>query len=886
MARAGGWWRAALAAARALLAALALHAAPIAAQQSTHKVDPDDALLFDARLGSLQIGHGVRAFNTSAGLCLDFGDVLDALQIAITIDPGARGARGWAFDENHRVEIDRDKGEVRFAGEYAKLTPDTIWESRSGWCVLAPELGRWLGLTFTPDTSNAILGIAAKGALPIEAAAKRAAAAERLRGGKDKASDLPRVALPYRAWRMPSLDVIASAAVQDRGDGLRRETRYELFGAGELAWFSAEARLSSDTSGAPQALRLRLYRSDIAAQLLGPAHATEFALGDVASPSTALGVQATPGRGAAITNRPIGTASRFDTTDFTGVLPRGWDVELYRNGELLRSETASTLGRYEFRDVELRYGVNAFEIVAYGPQGQVRRERRSYNIGAQMPVGGETWYYADIVEDRRDLIEFSRVSAINARRFGWRADLGVEQGLGHGTSIALAAHRIPVLDGARTLLEGSLRASPFGTLAQLEVAANPSGGQAYRANLFGQLWRTNFSIETIRNFGLASERLNPEQNAITAIALDKPVRAFGLIVPIRFDLRETQSHGEHLLAARGRVSIATRRFSASLIGSWQRQSIVGSDSREEALAGLLLNSRLGHVRVRGEIDLAVAPRLGLQGASAAANWSLGSHDEVQATLTHNGNEGLSSAGLSYTRDFSAFSLSGNGLVDSRGGFALGLSLQFGIGRDARGAFGRFRSTAQAASGAVAVMAFQDLNGDGLRQDDEPFTLPPGLLVNDVPIAPPKHPQPSETAILIDGLSPALPVRVSLDESAIPDPFQLPSNKGVAAVPRAGLVTPVLLGITATSTVDGTLLIDGRAAAGEVIELVDAKGQVAYRLRTEFDGFFSFERVRYGEYRLQLARGARVLAEQVSVGPDRPAVRLGTIERQQSLAAAP
>lgn len=374
--------------ARATLIAMGLALLLVAPARAQHKVDPDDALLFDARIGQLQIGNGVRAFGTSAGLCLDFGDVIDALQIAITIDPGARGARGWAFDENHRVEIDRDKGEVRFGGEYAKLTPTTIWESRSGWCVLAADLGRWLGVTFDPDTSNAILNIKAKGMLPIEAAAKRAAAAERIKGGKDKLAELPRYALPYRLWRTPSLDLFASGLVQDRQDQHRQEARYELFGAGELAWFSAEARLSSDSRANPQALRLRLYRSDIAAGLLGPLKATELALGDVSSPSTPLTAQATPGRGALVTNRPIGTSSRFDTIDFSGVLPTGWDIELYRNGELLRSETGGAIGRYEFRDVELRYGVNQFEIVQYGPQGQVRRQHKSYNIGAQMPAGG------------------------------------------------------------------------------------------------------------------------------------------------------------------------------------------------------------------------------------------------------------------------------------------------------------------------------------------------------------------------------------------------------------------------------------------------------------------------------------------------------------------
>lgn len=870
--------------ARATLIAVGLALLLVAPARAQHKVDPDDALLFDARIGQLQIGNGVRAFGTSAGLCLDFGDVIDALQIAITIDPGARGARGWAFDENHRVEIDRDKGEVRFGGEYAKLTPTTIWESRSGWCVLAADLGRWLGVTFDPDTSNAILNIKAKGMLPIEAAAKRAAAAERIKGGKDKLAELPRYALPYRLWRTPSLDLFASGLVQDRQDQHRQEARYELFGAGELAWFSAEARLSSDSRANPQALRLRLYRSDIAAGLLGPLKATELALGDVSSPSTPLTAQATPGRGALVTNRPIGTSSRFDTIDFSGVLPTGWDIELYRNGELLRSETGGAIGRYEFRDVELRYGVNQFEIVQYGPQGQVRRQHKSYNIGAQMPAGGETWWYADIVEDRRDLIEFSRVPTAGVRRFGWRANLGVEQGLGRGSSIALAAHRVPMAEGARHFVEGTVRASLFKTLGEFDASIDPGGGSAYRLNLFGQLLRTNFSIEAIRNYGLESERLDRNQRAITAIALDKPVRAMGLIVPIRFDLRETVSSNDRVLAARARVSIATRRLSVSVTGGWQRVRPVIGVSREEAVAGLLLNSRLGKVRFRGELDVSLAPEARVQSAMLTANWSAGRRSELQATIGHSGREALSYAGLSYTRDFQRFSLSANGLVDSRGGYSAGLSLQLGIGKDARGRFGRFRSTAQAASGAIAVTAFEDRNGDGVRQSDEPLALPPGLIVNDVPIGPPAKPKPGETAILIDGLSPALPVRVSIDESAIPDPFQLASTKGLAAVPRAGLVTPILLGIVATSSVDGTLVLDGRPAAGEPIELVDAKGQVAYRLRTEFDGFFSFERVRYGSYRLQLARGARLLAEQVTVGADRPAVRLGTIERSATLAA--
>ena len=49
----------------------------------------------------------------------------------------------------------------------------------------------------------------------------------------------------------------------------------------------------------------------------------------------------------------------------------GWDAELYRNGQLLAFAENRADGRYEFIDVPLLYGQNRFEVVLYGPQGQI-----------------------------------------------------------------------------------------------------------------------------------------------------------------------------------------------------------------------------------------------------------------------------------------------------------------------------------------------------------------------------------------------------------------------------------------------------------------------------------------------------------------------------------
>ncbi|MBX9797104.1 carboxypeptidase-like regulatory domain-containing protein [Sphingomonas sp.] len=877
--RPGAWHWPGVRAALALLwlmAGLAL-AGPVAAQLRT---DPDDQLLFDARVGNLQVGNGVRAYNTRAGLCLDFNDVVDALQIAITLDPGGRSARGWAFEESRRIEIDRDKGEARFGNEYAKIGAETIWESRTGWCVLADDLGKWLGLGFDPDVTNAILTIRATGTLPLEAAARRAINAEKLRTrpGDDK-PELPRVALPYRAWRMPVIDVNAALAVDRSGTGpITSVQRWEAFAAGELAFLSAEARLSSTPGGAPQAFRLRLYRSDIDAGLLGPLKATEFALGDVMSPSTPLTVQATPGRGASITNRPLGSATRYDLIDFSGPLPRGWDVELYRNGELLRSTTGGAIGRYEFRDVELRFGVNSFELVQYGPQGQVRRERRSYNIGQQAPRPGETWWYAGIVEDRRDLIEFSPPIQAGLRRLGWRADVGVEHGLGSGASLALAGHRVTTPTGAADFFgEASVRASLMSFLAEVNVAQAAQGGTALRLNAFGRVWNTTVSVEAIRNRGLTSERLDASQREVTAITLDRPFRLAGLFLPVRFDLRSTVSRADETLQFQSRMSVATRRVSASVLFGWQQVSPRGGRPVSEAIAGLLFNTRLKGIRLRGEAGWTVAPSFRLNNAIGTANFSLSQKDEVQASLGYAGRGVGPYAALGYTRDLGAVSLTASAQGDSKGGFSLGLGLQFSIGRDGQGRYGKFRSVAQASSGSIRVTAFQDLDGDGRRDADEPVVPVPGLLVNGVPQPMHRTKGQADAAQLLDGFDPARPVAIALDEGAIADPFEVPTSKGVAAIPRAGLVTAVELGITGTSTVDGTLMVGGRPAPGEAIELVDAAGTVAYKLRTEFDGFFTFERVRYGRYTLRLARGGTPLATtRIEVGPDRPAIRLGNV----------
>ena len=83
-------------------------------------------------------------------------------------------------------------------------------------------------------------------------------------------------------WRAPALDFVVSAGVTYRAsDGMRVDRQSSVYAAGEIAHLSYDAQVTTDQSGLPSSIRLRAYRSDPDGQLLGPARATHFGLGDV-----------------------------------------------------------------------------------------------------------------------------------------------------------------------------------------------------------------------------------------------------------------------------------------------------------------------------------------------------------------------------------------------------------------------------------------------------------------------------------------------------------------------------------------------------------------------------------------------------------------------------
>ena len=857
---------------------------PVSPTAASWAPNADDSWLFDVRSGQYRLGDGVRGYQTPQGICVDLGDVVLALDLAVRVDKKLRRATGWVFDERRSLTIDRETGEVRAGSESFRLNATTIRDTAAGWCVDLDSLNAWLGVPLTADLSNAVLRVDAKEKLPFQLAAERRARAASISPqAQFDLATLPQAARPYQAWATPSVDVVASVgAVSDKRGGSYGQGRYEIFAAGELLAQSFDARLSSDNEGVPDSLRMRLYRTDAQGRLLGSLKATHYGVGDVSLLSTGIVAASAPGRGAVLTNRPVERPDAFDKTDFRGDLPAGWDAELYRNGQLLAFTSPNSDGRYAFIDVPLQYGANRFEIVLYGPQGQIRREIKQVQVGLDSIPPQQSWYWAGVAQENADLIEFGGRRR-GAFRRGWRGTAGIERGLDTRTSASAYLHSLLIENVRYNYGELALRRSIGPTLLEVGGSYEQKGGVAARASWLAAFGETYVRADALRGWsGFVSDRLLSNINAIYSVSVDQSVKLGRTILPLHFDVRQVErwSGGDSIEAsARASASFRAMTFTGQL--DWSRaKAPIGPDPPDNLIASLLANARIGRVRVRGEARFALSGENSDTRMALIGEWAGKGEAEWRAELGYDRGLDRARGGLGYTRRFNKLQLSGFGEVASDGSVAASLALAFSFGPKSAGGW-RVSAEKLASRGQVIADVWMDENGDGVRQPGEAALPAVPLTAGNALV---DAATDSEGRGTIDGLEPFRAVMIGIDAGSLPDPYVQPALPGVVVAPRPGVATRVLLPMVAAGEIEGVFRRDGgHVVEGLRVELVDAEGRVRAATLTEFDGYFLFEGVAYGRYTVRPGKVSAAalrldgaFSTGAAPGKAAPRVRLGTM----------
>jgi len=842
--------------------------------------DPDDQFLLDVNIRQLKLGDGVRAYNTPEGTCVVLGDFIATLDVPMKIDLAAKRASGWAFKENNAIAVDYAAKSVTYRGKTEPLAAGIVRETPEGWCVQTSALSAWFGIGVKPVTSGSVLVLESAAKLPVELAIERQQRSQNIRPTSFDLSSLPQVRLPYRMWREPAMDFVVSAGVTYRAqDGVKVDRQSSVFAAGEIARLSYDAQLTTTERGKLDLLRLRAYRSDPDANLLGPLKATHFGFGDVEGFDSRLTGTAASGRGAVVTNRPLSTQAAFDRTRFEGDLPSGWEAELYRNGELLGFAKSDASQRYVFENVQLLYGENRVSVLLYGPQGQVRSREELINVGQDNVPAGKTWYWAGFNQPGRDMLALHKLPDGTGLPKA-QATLSVEHGIDDRTSVGVLARMMLIDDERVTFVEGSVRRSIGSALVEASAARESSGGTAARAQFLAKFGALNVSAEALiaNDFHLQGGR--PQSLRDARLALDVPIKLGRTIIPAHADVHFIDHmDGSQQLEAAGRLSANIGRFNLASDLRYRKQFLSsGPAPPGELNVGLIGSGHVGEVRLRGSTSFDVAPSARFRTAELSAYWSASENADWEGTLAYDSTGHRGRMRISHIRRFDVIGVALTGEAATDGSVAVGVNLNFSL--DPRHGISLSRRPL-ADAGVIHALVYRDLNDNGLHDAAEPFEK--GALIT-TGTKQAERTTDAKGAVTIGGLTAYAPVAVGIDATSLDDPMLVPKKALQVVVPRPGVPAEIEIGLVGGGDIEGAVVKSGGLGfEGLDLELVDGAGKVAATARTDFDGFFRFERVPYGSYAIRVTResaaAADILAElglRATVTSDKSVARLGAV----------
>jgi hypothetical protein len=814
-------------------------------------IDPDSELLVALNIGQFRIADDVTAAPLNGQMCVDIQQVFNSLDFPIVVDRSRQLASGWFVREDQTVSVNLATQTAQVSGRDVALPPSSFGEVSTGPCMTSGALATLLSLKFDYDPRSTVLAISSQTPLPLMERLARQGRTK-LRGLSSSQSFLgPRPqSLPYRAFVPPNTDItISFGAQQDKLTKRETTAAWGLLSIGELAFMTAEAQLAGNQAGFNGAVsRVKLYRAEREGGVFGISALTEVSLGDISAYGSALGSIGGTGLGFSASSFPLNRPTSFDRTNFEGALPLGWDVELYRNGQLLEFANDGANGGYSFKDVPVLFGDNNFEIVQYGPQGQRRVINRRINASNFLAPKGAAYYRAAVY---RPELTFGRVNAGSGIRLDLRAAFGVGKNLNLGgglDSYVVGGRRISIASlSAQTSLSGfalnsELALNLAGTLAgQIEFQ-----GSGRASGVRGRL--------VLAQEGFRSERIFNNQLARFEISADRGV-VFGpqtngtLSGRFQFDRYHT---GESAFTAR-------QRFTLSHGNSWLSQSLAWShtssgERRDQIDGEVAYSMRRGRQGMRAAVEFGLYPNPQINRVSAVVERSFSVNPNSwrwRAETSWNRNENEFGYLLALSRNFKATTFDLVAETNGQDRHRIGINLSFALGRRADGWGITSRPLAQ--TGTVRARLFEDMDDNGRFSEGDVPVVGAGVRAQSSLVASMTN---ANGYAVVDSVTPNERAQIAVDTDDLADSSLF--ARSTYTLPREGTVSEIAIPLTQMGAIEGTVeMVAGFEGSqspigGVNLVLLDSQNKEISRAVSAYDGFYSFEHVPVGAYRVALA----------------------------------
>lgn len=827
----------------------AQNGAPVEEQQNI--LDDGEVLMFRVRLESrIALDAPVMAQIEKGKVLFSLRDFIGALELPITLNETYDGASGWYIRENKRFSLNLTTREaISDQGTFA-LSPAVISRDDDIW-VPIDDLAMWFGFKMTAKTSAQDLLIATSTPLPLEE--RLARQGRDLEGKKIGPAKLPLDDTGQKAAAFPFVDVATRSGYSRDGSDDQSSNNHSasIQTTGDFGYGTLTTLTQLNDQDYLSSLRLNYSRESLEPELLGPLQARRYEIGDLSTVNLPLG-QSQQEFGARVTNIHPLRAYLRPSTSVTGSAFPGWDVELYREGQLLSFQKVGDNGIYTFDNVDLFSQDNTFRVVMYGPQGEVKEEeiyipvdtQRTSQMGSayDLSITGQntqTYRAYDIHDDDQGAL---RISGLFEQPFGDSSAASI----GFGTEER---------DNSRMMtLHGGLSTTIAQTLFNLNTAVEDRGEMG--AELVA---RRNFGQHEIRNeLNWATDDFDTNKNTQSREVFSEQLNING---PLGLNIGTKPRYN---LGANYIVDSNDNTSTSLLAGintSWRRFAFgqqfnydTNDSSPDDRLSSLTtLNGSIGLNRFRFISNYQMLPENKLESITASAQRYLNKDVEVGLDLLHRPDPRLTE-GRTYLNWNAGFArISPQITYNTDKDISATLNTRFGIARDPLQNKIRMFDRPITAYGGLSAFVFLDKNGDDIFNGDDE-ALP------DIAIQAPQNGGRVITKengyAFFTNMNDMRVTDIYVDSESLPDPLWIPGFAGMSVLPREGHVTEIQFPIHMAGEIDGTISIQDNAGntrpmRGAEISLYNDEGKKTQSAISESDGFYLLSRIPPGSYTLMV-----------------------------------
>ncbi len=556
-----------------------------------------------------------------------------------------------------------------------------------------------------------------------------------------------------------------------------------------------------------------------------------YQLGDTFGLANTFLTSANQGRGVSLTTNLQGLQERqFQRIE--GDAPSGWEAELFSGSYSIDYQLVDSSGQYLFEMVPIRYGINEFKVVLYGPQGQKRVRKIQFNNLALDIKPGQVKPEFSLVDSGRTLVWPNNKQDLGLVSKG-KLNLGLTERL--AWSLGYEYNQKQDIG-----LITSGFASLFDTTKwYLDLAWSPKLTRpVLNLKSTSWIWGHTLNLSYIKQ----DARLSAIRHQINATFVGRSNWLHYTLNLNHNVLATTSSKKAELL-------LATNMRSFSLN---HRLSYSSSKSNQSLNGRLHASLSTKIARFSAQTFYLIDPVSKVKELRLSANKSLFSY-VVNLQTQRDYSRSLNLASLSISRQFSYVNLGVTFELDSQQNWRSYLNLATGFGFKPRNI--KWLNAGASNLASIKVKVFKDTNYNGvLDLEDTPL--------QDVKFFGQNHWQNSATdeygEAILTGAKTSSAQYIELDFNSLEDPFLSTDNAAYMVKNHAGGLNQLLIPLIKTFELEGEVVIfknqEKKSKGGIPVELINLVFQdTASKQTTEYDGFFLFEKLKPGKYEVKVSQ---------------------------------